>query len=124
MKRGKAHSMDDRQLFRFALCIALLGIIALYVVAEGIEIDTVNIDDITDEFLGKTVTISGTIQKITVLEKMTLITVAQQESLGTMLVVVFDPVSDLSQGDFITVSGAVKEYKGQLEVVADRIEKR
>lgn len=116
--------MDDRQLFRFALCIALLGIIALYVVAEGIEIDTVNIDDITDEFLGKTVTISGTIQKITVLEKMTLITVAQQESLGTMLVVVFDPVSDLSQGDFITVSGAVKEYKGQLEIVADRIEKK
>ncbi len=115
--------MDDRQLFHFALCIALLGIIALYVVAEKIESDTVRIDDITDEFLGKKVTLSGTIQKITVLEKMTLITIAQKGSVSTMLVVVFDPLSDIFQGDVIKVSGTVKEYKGRLEVVAERIEK-
>lgn len=114
--------MNETQLLRITLVVALLGIIILFFLAKNIEVSKVRIDEISDEFIGKRVAISGTVQEIRLAKNMTFITIAQKESVNNMLVVAFEPLTFIQQDDSVIVSGQVKEYYGKLEIVAESVE--
>jgi RecJ-like exonuclease len=113
--------MDDKRLIQFSLVIALLGLAALFVLAQEIDIGIVTVDTITDEFIGQRVAIQGNIVSVRSLDSMVLFDVQGLNSVGSILVVVFDPL-ELSVGDAVLVSGTIKDYNGQLEVVAEKVE--
>ena len=112
--------MNEKQLLRISLSIAIIGIVALFFLAQNIEADIVEIDTITDEFIDQKVTVNGEIKELKVLDDMTMITVKGE--ISSILVVVFEPLNDLEVGNDVLVSGTVKDYKGKLEIVADRVE--
>lgn len=114
--------MNETQLLRFSLTVAFLGMVTLFFLTKTIAAPTVKIDDITDEFLGKRVSITGTVQELKILKNMTILTLKQEESVRTMPVVAFEPLSFLQENDKILVSGQVKEYHGALEIVAEKVE--
>lgn len=114
--------MNETQLLRFSLTVAFLGMVTLFFLTKTIAAPTVKIDDITDEFLGKRVSITGTVQEVKILKNMTLLTIGQEESTKTMPVVAFESLSFLQENDKILVSGQVKEYHGALEIVAEKVE--
>lgn len=114
--------MNETQLLRFSLAVAFLGMVSLFFLTKIIAAPTVKIDDITDEFLGKQVSITGMIQEIKLVKNMTILTVGQEESVKTLSVVAFESLSFLQKNDVILVSGEVKEYHGTLEIVAENVE--
>ncbi len=111
--------MNDKQLLRFAIVIALIGLVILFILAEQIETETISIDMITDEYIDQHVVIHGEVVAVTSFESMTLFRV--RDALTSILVVVFEPI-ELEEGNTVTVSGTVKRYKGELEIVAEIVE--
>ena len=114
--------MNETQLLRFSLAVAFLGMISLFFLTKTIAAPTVIIDEITDEFLGKQVSITGTILEVKIIKNMTLLRVGQEESVKSISVVAFEPLSFLQQNDAVVVSGTVKEYHGTLEIVVEKVE--
>lgn len=114
--------MNETQLLRFSLAVAFLGMVSLFFLTKTITAPTVTIDEITDEFLGKKVSITGMIQEIRLVKNMTILTVGQEESVKTISVVAFESLSFLQKNDAIFVSGEVQEYHGALEIVVEKVE--
>ena len=73
---------------------------------------------ITPDYIGQTVSVSGTISKISVGNGMTFITLEDEGELFP--VVFFQEIEDLFSGQKITVSGKVQEYKGRLQIVGEK----
>jgi DNA/RNA endonuclease YhcR with UshA esterase domain len=113
--------MKDKQLLHIAMAVALLGLVALFVLAENVEVDMVPVDSITDEFVGQRVTVQGSVFDVRVMDDLTMFHVQGHNSVGSILVVIFDIVS-LIEGDRVVVSGTVKDYKGTIEIVGEKVD--
>ena len=113
--------MNETKLLQISLVVALCGLVALFFLADSIEVAVVAIDTITDEFIGQKVAVNGIVETVRQLDSMTLLEVSQQESVGSIAVVVFEQI-DVSIGDSVFVSGTVEEYNGNIQIVADKVE--
>ena len=113
--------MNEKELLRFSIGIAILGLCVLFALAQEIDVDLISIDTITNEFIDQKVTVAGTVVSVKQLDDMTLFDVQGVDSVRSILVVVFEQMN-ISIEVKIVVSGTVTEYKGQLEIVADRVE--
>ncbi len=110
--------MNETQLLRICLSVAALGIISLFFLAQTLEAKEVGISAITPEYVGQTISVSGTVSKITVSNGMTFITLEDEGK--TFPVVFFQEIDDFFSGEKITVSGKVQEYKGRLQIVGEK----
>jgi RecG-like helicase len=113
--------MKDTQLLHISMSVALFGLVALFVLAENIEVDMISVDAITDEFVGQRVSIQGTVHSLRVMEDMMMFDIQGHDSVGSILVVLFDVIA-VADGDDVIVSGMVKDYKGIIEIVAEKVE--
>lgn len=111
--------MNDTQLLRLCFALAFLGLGALFILSKTVAGESIGISEITEEKIGQKVVVQGIVHDLRQLETMTLFTL--EEESGSILVVSFSPL-DLKENNKITVTGTIKEYKGQLEIVADKIE--
>ena len=114
--------MNEKDLLRWSIVIAILGICVLFVLAQEIDVDRISIDAITNEFIDQKVTVAGTVVSVTQLDDMTLFDVQGVDSVSSILVVVFEQMN-ISIKEGVVVSGTVAEYQGTLEIVADRVER-
>ncbi|MEK6921295.1 MAG: OB-fold nucleic acid binding domain-containing protein [Nanoarchaeota archaeon] len=110
--------MNDIQLLRLCFVLAFLGLGALFVLSKTVEGEIVEISDITEEKIGQKVVVQGIVYDLRQLETMTLFSL--QENEAQILIVSFSNV-EVHEDDIVTVTGSVKEYKGELEVVASQI---
>ena len=110
--------MNDIQLLRLCFVLAFLGLGALFVLSKTVEGEIVGISEISEEKIGQKVVVQGVVHNLRQLETMTLFSL--QENGADILVVSFS-AADIEENDVVTVTGSVKEYKGELEVVAEEI---
>lgn len=108
--------MQDRQLLRIAIISSIIGIIALFMITQITEIDSSSIQSV--KLCGKTdVSIKGVVTGTKKIGDMTIITVSQEENIE---VIAYEN-QPAEVGDEITVQGKVGQYKGQNQIVADKI---
>ncbi len=115
--------MNETQLLRICLVVGIIGIIALFFIAESIEAIAVNIIDVTEEMIGKNVAVRGTVSGLKINDGITFFDLVDTDFQHSILVVFFEERIDIEEGSLVTIVGTVKEYKGQLEIVGERIEK-
>lgn len=82
--------------------------------------EEVSIDSLS-EYKGRDVTIKGEILSINDIGNLAFLTVAQ-EKIETVDVILFkDSPLVLEEGDNVVISGSVEEYKGELEIIGNKV---
>lgn len=120
--------IDDENLKRISLILAVIGIIMIYVVTLFIEPQQVSIKDLTENDVGKNVVVNGTIISYSINNENIFIKLT--DGTGNITVVMFERtargqlVYDMKEGGFVSVAGKVNIYKSELEIVANSINKQ
>jgi hypothetical protein len=112
--------MEDKILLNIALITAAIGIITLLLLSYYDKIPEKNIAEITSSDISSYVKVQGKIQQIYMHNNSMSIKLMQE---CVMNVNIFDKDQNLSINDSITVQGTVQEYKGKMQILADRITK-
>lgn len=113
--------MDEKRLLRISLIISLIGIFFLLFLAKNLEPKQINIKDINNNLLNQKVAVQGTILKITDKETFQILSVA--DATGKINVLCECKNNSIANNQNITVTGTVEEYKGNLQISADKIAK-
>ena len=119
--------ISDKSLFRLSLCAAAAGLFALVAVAILIEPKHVAIAEITESDAGGLVVVRGEISSYSSKDENVFITLNDSAAIR---IVLFSReagkqpwVYDLKKRDAISVQGRVQVYRGELEIVAEKITK-
>jgi DNA/RNA endonuclease YhcR with UshA esterase domain len=106
--------MRDITLLRIALVCGLIGTGSLLVVSRNVHIDTRPIEPLV---MDEEVAIKGEVISVLNRGGVTLIDVGYR----THIRVVLFNSAEVSKGDRITVVGRLEEYKGQKELIGDKL---
>jgi len=104
-------------LTKYALITFLIGIIALYFLSQNLEPKLIKISDISEKMMDNYVKIQGNVIKVKNYDTIDSITVND----STEIIDVIAPKSNITKGSRIEVIGKVNEYKGVLEIEAEKI---
>ena len=111
--------MKEKTLLLIAIMISILGLIALYYMSDVAKIEEKVIENIDATDIEKDIMIRGNVERVTDLEKIIIMEVSQPK---TITVIAFkDGKTDVEEGDYAYISGAVEEYEGKPEIIADEI---
>lgn len=112
--------MQESALLRLAIVVALIGLVALFVISATTELEVTNTYDIGRSNINRYVRITGQIISVKEFDKTLLLEVSQQKP---VTVVMFKDGQDRSfaTGDEVDITGQVKEYKGKMEIVAEKV---
>lgn len=117
--------MSDSQLIKISFLIALIGLACLFALYVVLEPEHLTIKDITLSNIGHEVVVTGSISSIAVNNDHVFITLSDNSS--SIKVVVFantaknhPEIYNLTSG-VLTIQGKVDNYKGELEIVANKI---
>lgn len=112
--------MEEKQLFKLALIIALLGLLILIFISNSIEIEEYKIKDIDQELLEKTIRTKGTITRLTETPGLYIMDITDET--GTITAINFkeNPIN-ITQNQEIEIEGKVIKYKDKLEIEISKI---
>jgi len=111
--------MEDSTLKKLAFIWTVVGLFLLLLFAEVSAPKEISISKV-DSHLGEDVHITGLVTSVAYYDTVNFFDVSDGTS--TIKVVSFEkPTVNLTEGDSIGISGRVKIYKGELEIVADEI---
>ena len=108
--------MKDQTLLKISLTGGLIGLAALFLITSTISIEESNISKL-DETEESQIRIKGTVKSVRNSEKATFLEISKVE---TITAVVFDHV-DLEEGSKVEIIGELGEYKGEKEILVDKI---
>ena len=109
--------MDERILLKIALISSIIGLMALFFIAQRIEITQTQIHSIDQT--GQDVLIKGVVTRLTDKEGLMFLEVTMPEKIS---VVMFkNNVIDVEKGDAVEIRGKTQEFQGQKEIVADEV---
>lgn len=108
-----------KQLYRASVFFAVIGLTLIYFSSLYLQLEQVNIGDIERSWSGKNVKIEGNVTDFSRSSGHAFMDL--KDSTGEIMVVDFDSDLKLEEGDRVTVTGHVEIYKGQLEVIADKV---
>lgn len=111
--------MKDKTLLNLALISGIIGVVSLFLIMHFSPVKEYNIQELSNETDGKSVKISGTIQRVTNTEKTTFIEIAQTCSITG---IIFENIT-LQKGEKVQVTGKLSEYNGKKEILVDEIKK-
>ncbi len=111
--------MKENTFLKLALVWSLIGIFILLVVAVFTEPKAIELAEV-GQHIGEKVIVQGVVGDATYKEKVSFIDL--DDGSGKISIVLFEnPEKKVYTGDEIQVKGQVKEYEGDLEIVADEI---
>lgn len=121
--------ITDDEIRKLSLALSVLGLVGLGLLSTFISPIEAELSDITEELLGKHVTVRGQVKSLRwSAEGHVFLTLGSEDA--RVKVVVFsstakkiNALSELEVGSYIIVKGKVSEYKGEVEIVADDIKK-
>lgn len=113
--------MLEKKLLITALICSLAGIFIILSISESIEAKKYDIIKITKENLNENVIITGSIIKITETDELIITKVKDNTSQITVVIFKNKQKLDLKEGQIIEVEAKVIDYKGQLELQANKI---
>jgi RecJ-like exonuclease len=108
--------MQDSTLLRIALVCGLVGVLVLFIITRGMEVEVQPIEQLglTQD---KEVAIRGTVADVTQRKSLTILEVGYETSIE---VVLFDQ-PEVEVGDMVIVTGELREYKGEPEIVGNKL---
>ena len=113
--------MQEKTLLKIALICSLLGLLILYLISNDIEIKEKNIEKITIDNKDEFVKLNGIVNNVIDTEKVTLIKILQPQEITVVLFKNENKTMPIQQGNEVEVIGKVDEYKGKMEIIADRL---
>ena len=112
--------MKDETLFLLSLFFSALGILALFFLSKNSEAMAVKPDEISGELVGKIVRVAGTVEGVNAARSFHSFDLCLFKCVK--VVDFYRKAPPPERGAFVSVEGLVKEYRGELEVIADSIE--
>lgn len=110
-------------IFKTSLTISLLGILILLIYTENITLPTKNIQNITNKDVDKQIKIIGQVTRLTDLPGLMILDI--KDNTEQITVVIFkEETLNINKNDFLEIQGKVAEYRGELEIIAEKIIKR
>ena len=119
--------MEDSQIFRIALIIAVLGLSGMMVLSDKITPQEIKIKDLNKGMLDEDVTVVGLIEKIDKSPRSNTYFLQVRDGTGKTTVVVFDTAALDIKNDNLTlmsfanhrvkITGKVKQYNGNMELI-------
>jgi DNA/RNA endonuclease YhcR with UshA esterase domain len=113
--------MKEKTLLKIALIISLLGISLLFLISDNIEIKEKNIDKINKAEIGEKVKIKGMISNIVDSGNVMIIEIIQPSKINVIIFKENDEKIKINISDYVEVIGSIGEYKGEKEVIVDRL---
>lgn len=92
----------------------------MYVSAENIQPEKVEIEELTASTTGEVVTVEGEVVSSSFRDGNLFLTV--KDDTGELKVANFNSQKNFQEGDNVAVSGQVTLYEGEVEIIADSIE--
>lgn len=111
--------MDESNLLKLALISSLVGIVVLLLISSNIELESSSIGEL-EEMDTENVKITGVISSVKDLGKIMILGVSQPQTIDVMLFKEGDV--ELQKGDFVELTGELREYRGKKEIIANKIE--
>jgi len=116
--------MNDKDLRNICLVLSVIGLVVLFVGVQFTNVKT-NIGNIDKSYIGRVVFIRGNVTSNYYKNGNLFLTV--KDDTGEIKVVAFEnTVKKLNINPkingYIEIKGNVKEYKGELEIIAERLE--
>lgn len=112
--------MQESELLRIALIVAASGLIALFIISATTELEVTNTYDVGRTGINRDVRIIGQIISVKELDKILLLEVSQQKQV-TVVVFKDGKGRNFSAGEEVDITGQVRDYKGKMEVVAEKV---
>ncbi len=120
--------ISDKSLMKISFLVAVVGIVCLFITNLVIQPENLSIGNITSSKVGREVIVSGIISSMSTKDGHVFITLDDNNS--NIKVVMFattarnyPAVYNLTRNDKVTAKGKVENYKGELEIIADVIER-
>jgi DNA/RNA endonuclease YhcR with UshA esterase domain len=110
--------MEDKTLLNIASTVAVIGIIILLLLSYYNKIPERAFNEITSKDLASYVKVKGTVKQVYMHNNSMSIQISQE---CLMYVNIFDNNQNISINDTVTIQGTVQEYKGKLQILADRV---
>ena len=118
--------MDDSKLQKLSLVLAIIGVVALFVLTQALQPEKIGLSEIRGDFAGRVVVVDADVGKVN--QKNDNIFLTLQDG-DTSLKAVYwasdaknNPEAyELAAGDAITATGQVAVYRGELEIIIKKI---
>lgn len=94
----------------------------MYVSAENIEPQEVEIEELSSSDTGKIVTVEGEVVSSSFRKNNLFLTV--EDGTGRIKIVMFDATKNIREGERAVIEGEVTLYRGELEIIADSISRK
>jgi len=104
-------------MLKAALLIALIGLACLIMILKTSSLGESTLSQAKALEEGSVVRVSGVVGRVMVREGLTRITLKKEE---TIEVVLFESIN-ISEGSEVEVQGEIQDYKGNKELLADKI---
>lgn len=112
--------MKEATLLRIALSFSLLGLVALFIIVQAMEIAELKPEELQQADSGKIVKIKGVVSEVKDYGKTAVIGVAHLESAEVLL---FKSSNlSISNGDYVEITGEISEYNGKNELIASQVD--
>ena len=109
--------MQDSLLLKIAMITSIIGLGFLVLILTTTGLQEIDISEAKELEEDKAVKIIGTVERITTKEGFTIINLRKEEEIT---VIMFDKVN-LTKGQKVEITGRTEEYKGEKEVVAEKV---
>jgi aspartyl/asparaginyl-tRNA synthetase len=114
--------MQEKTLLKLSLVVGLGGIVLLYFLSSGIDLEAVpGIEELEAD---TEVKVTGKIGKVTELDTVAFLELWQEKIMKTTVVLFKDSNISLQAGDYVEISGTVEDYEGKKEVIGNKVVKK
>ncbi|MBR9683239.1 hypothetical protein GOV03_01745 [Candidatus Woesearchaeota archaeon] len=114
--------MEEKTLLKVSLIVGLLGLVALYFISSGIDLESIkSIGDIDEE---EEVKLSGRVGKVSENGAVVFLEILNEKIEETKVVLFKDGGIDLIEGDYVEILGTVEVYEGEKEIIGNKVIKK
>ena len=120
MRENARKKLTEKHLFGISTALAVLGLFLLFTASNSLDPPTVPLSQLDSSYIGKSVTTYGTLTSNRKYETVRILEIGDGEtgSLNKIQVPLFsEPETSFKPGDQLKVSGQVKLYRNQLEIL-------
>jgi DNA/RNA endonuclease YhcR with UshA esterase domain len=117
--------ISDKTVLKIAVVVFAVGFFALFLISQQ-EPKLFSVSEITENMIGEKASVRGIAERPRVRDSLTM-QLADENSTAKINVVMFNPtevmLNSFKAGDAVIVNGEISIYKGELEIIANKISK-
>ena len=119
--------ISDKTLPKIAVVVFGVGFFALFLLSQMQPEKMLSVSDIKETMIGEKVSVHGIAERPLVRDSLTMQLTDENNTNIKIHVVMFNPTEEtlnsFRAGDAVIVSGEISIYKGELEIIANKISK-